>query len=100
MQFRSSLTYAFVALSHPTLGRPLVKALAYGSSIPEIDPADLTALPVPRLGKERERDIAQIAERASALPGKADLLETEIASNAEGILNALRHGDTPVVAVT
>ena len=29
--------YLVTALSHPVFGRPLVKSLAYGSSIPEID---------------------------------------------------------------
>ena len=33
--------YLHVAMSHPALGRPRVKALPYGSSIPEIEVADV-----------------------------------------------------------
>ena len=33
--------YLVTALSHPVLGRPLIKSVAYGSSIPHIDPRDV-----------------------------------------------------------
>ena len=35
-----------MALSHPVFGRPLVKSIAYGSSIPEIEVADIEAFEV------------------------------------------------------
>jgi hypothetical protein len=46
--------YIVTALSHPIFGRPLVKALAFGSSVPEIDGDDLAKLPIVRLKPEEE----------------------------------------------
>jgi hypothetical protein len=84
--------YMYVALSHPTLGRPLLKALAYGSSIPEIDTADVLTLEIVRLGDAAEKEIAEIAEEASALRGRADLIENEIAAEADLVVQQLRRG--------
>jgi hypothetical protein len=70
--------YLLVALSHPVLGRPLVKALAYGSSIPHIDPSDLSELSVVRLETTKEAEIARLAEEASRLGAEADVLEREV----------------------
>lgn len=79
--------YLYIALSHPTLGRPLVKSLAYGSSIPEIEVADLLKLEVIRLGNKIEDTIADMAEKASGLLAQADLEERIIADKAEEIIN-------------
>jgi hypothetical protein len=79
--------YILVALSHPTLGRPLLKSIAYGSSIPHIEPADLEQLAVVRLAKNDENRIADLAEQSAELRGQADVLETQIAGDAEEILN-------------
>ena len=40
--------YLLTALTHPTLGRPLVIRNAYGTSIPHLDPADVSDIPVVR----------------------------------------------------
>lgn len=92
--------YLSVALSHPELGRPIVKSLAYGSSIPEIDVADVEQLEVPRLGDADENAIATLAERASALRAKADILETSLAGDAETIVNRFIAGNTDDVAIS
>lgn len=84
--------YLVTFLSHPTLGRPLVKALAYGSSIPHIDPGDFAALSVPRLSKHDEDAIADLAEESAHLRGAADILEDEIGSEAEAILDQFISG--------
>lgn len=81
-----SVGYLWVALSHPLLGRPLVKALAYGSSIPHIDPEDFASLEVVRLGVSTEREIAQLAEAAAKARGEADVLERAIARDADALL--------------
>ena len=57
--------YLVTALSHPLFGRPVVKSLAYGSSIPHIDPGDIQALEIVRL-----KDADELA-RLSALALKA-----------------------------
>lgn len=86
--------YVYVALSHPTLGRPLVKALAYGSSIPEIDPTDMRRLKVVRIGKKTEERIADLADEASHCLASADLLEVKLASHAGRLIDAFVAGDT------
>ena len=92
--------YAYVALSHPSLGRPLVKSLAYGSSIPHIDVADMEQLEVARLDPAEENVIADLAEMASALRAKADILENNIAVDAEAIVNRFIAGNTEDVVIS
>ena len=41
--------YLQAVLSHPLLGRPLVLKGAFGSSVPELSPGDVSGLSVPRL---------------------------------------------------
>ena len=77
--------YVLTALAHPLLGRPLVKALAFGSSVPELDPDDLAALAMVRLGPAEENAIAELAEASAKARADADLLERDIAVHA-GIL--------------
>jgi hypothetical protein len=80
--------YVFVALTHPTLGRPRVKALAYGSSIPHIEPTDLSRLRIPRLDSFKEKEIAKLAEKASVMRSDADVLERQIGEQADAILSS------------
>lgn len=68
--------YLQTVLSHPTLGQPLVVSRAYGTSVPELAPQDIEALPVPRLSDALEDRIADMAERASALRFDADAKES------------------------
>ncbi len=63
-----------------------MKALPYGSSIPEIDVADVLAFPVPRLTSTVEDEIADMAEKAARLHDEADLLEIELANDADEII--------------
>lgn len=86
--------YVFIALSHPQLGRPLVKALAYGSSIPHIDTQDVCDLPLVRLGRVQEDRIADLAEEASSLYAGADVLENRLAMEADLVIAHLLAGDT------
>lgn len=78
--------YLVTAMSHPVLGRPLVKALAYGSSIPEIDPADISAFQVVRLEQAEEKAIGQLAEKAAHCRSEADILERAMAVEAGEII--------------
>ncbi len=55
------------ALSHPTLGRPLVKALPTGSSIPSIDFEDLLELRLPRFDDRVEEEISDLVVKANAV---------------------------------
>lgn len=79
--------YLLTAISHPLLGRPLLKALAFGSSVPEIDPNDIASLKVVRLKHSDENIIADIAERSAAARAEADLLERDIARDAGVIID-------------
>lgn len=78
--------YVMTALSHPLLGRPLVKSLAFGSSVPELDPDDLAALEIVRLESKDESAIADLAEASAHARSAADLLEREIAADAGAII--------------
>jgi hypothetical protein len=73
-------------MTHPTLGRPRVKSLPYGSSIPEIEVADVEMFRVPRLGQRQEAEIAESAIESARLRGKADELEIEMAERAEALI--------------
>lgn len=79
--------YLVTALSHPELGRPLVKALAYGSSIPEIEVADMQRFEVVRLGADVEAAIASAAEASAKARGEADLIEQDMADRAGKIVD-------------
>ena len=78
--------YLVTALSHPLFGRPLVKALAYGSSIPEIEVADIQTFPIARLKASVEAAIAEIAEASAKARAAADILERQITADAEAII--------------
>ena len=68
------------------LGRPLVKSLAYGSSIPEIEVADLANHKVVRLKPADECAIANLAEASAKARAAADVIEREIARDAGAII--------------
>lgn len=78
--------YLFAYLGHPDIGQALVKRVAYGSSIPHIDPADVASLPVPRLSEAKEAEIADLAERASELRAEAAALERQVGEQADNII--------------
>lgn len=75
--------YLQVVLSHPSLGQPLVVSRAHGTSVPELDPVDIEALPIPRLADSLEREISDLAERASELRMEADECEDGVVARLE-----------------
>lgn len=77
--------YIQVALSHPSLGRPLVLREAFGTSIPEIDSAALKEMPIVRMG-DLEDSIADKTERAAALRAISDGLENAATAFLETII--------------
>ena len=89
--------YAFVALSHPELGRPRMKSLAYGSSIPEIEVADVQAMQIPRIDRRLENKIADHAEESSRLQAEADILERQLAKDAEAIIDKFLVGHLDMI---
>lgn len=89
--------YLLTALTHPILGRPLVIAHAYGTSIPHLDPSDIELCPIVRLSAAIENTIADLAEKAAELRGRADLLENEIAAEAEALLDRFIAGENLVL---
>jgi hypothetical protein len=78
--------YVVTALGHPTLGRPLLKSLAFGSSVPEISPDDLEAIEIVRLGEDIENQVHELAIRAADLRAEADTLEREMSDEATEIV--------------
>ena len=75
--------YLQTVLSHTTLGQPLVVSQAYGTSVPELAAEDIERLPIPRLAKREEDEIADAAERASELRMTANKAENEAVSELE-----------------
>lgn len=84
--------YVFIAMSHPTLGKPLMKSLAYGSSIPHIDVSDVEEFEVPRLASRQEDEIGRLALASGASLGEADTIEQELGMQADAVINeVLQH---------
>jgi hypothetical protein len=92
--------YLHTALSHPSLGRPIVKSLAYGSSIPEIDPGDFAEMEIVRLSAREEAAIADLAEEAAAERAHADVLERELAEDAGKLIEKFLAGDLSSFVIT
>lgn len=86
--------YLFTVLGHPKLGRPLLLRYAYGTSIPHLEPSDVSGFPVVRLGERKERVIGERMEKAAALRFEADELENSITAEAEEIINRFMAGDS------
>jgi type I restriction enzyme, S subunit len=84
--------YLYAALGHPRFGRPLVIRNAYGTSIPHLDPHDVAAIPIVRLGDVIEKQVADRMEKAAQLRSRADDLETAIANRADQIIDEFLHG--------
>ncbi|MBC6716951.1 hypothetical protein H9Q09_12100 [Aurantimonas sp. DM33-3] len=78
--------YVMVALTHPTLGRPLMKALPTGSSIPSIDYEDVLDLDIVRLQEETEGMLADMVERACGLRAEADAIENALGELADAVI--------------
>lgn len=78
--------YLVTALTHPVLGRPLVKALAYGSSIPEIEVADMANFDVVRVEAAEEDAIAKLARAAALARSQADMEEKRVARVADDLI--------------
>lgn len=76
------------------MGRPLVKGLAYGSSIPAIEPTDMESFPVARLAPQEEEAIADLAEASAAARSRADLLERELAQQAGALIDHFIAGES------
>lgn len=85
--------YLITALTHPVYGRPLVKALAFGSSVPELDPAEVRDLRVVRLSKDDEDAIAELAEESAARRAEADVLERQLGDEASRLVDRFLAGE-------
>lgn len=85
--------YVLTAMSHPTLGRPLLKAMAFGSSVPELDPDDAKEFPLLRLDQKAEDAIANLADASAAARAEADALERVLAEDAGHIIDRFIAGD-------
>jgi hypothetical protein len=84
--------YVLTVLAHPIFGRAIVKALAFGSSVPELAPDDLAALELVRLDPREESAIAELAEASAKARAAADVLEREISSDAGAIVDKFISG--------
>lgn len=68
-------------------GQPLILSRAFGTSIPELAPEDIAEVPVPRLSKNLENDIADAVEEASRLRMEADKAENGIVAKLEDAID-------------
>jgi hypothetical protein len=79
--------YLLVTLTHRTHGRPILIRYAYGTSIPHLDPGDVSDFPVVRLGDKEEGAIADLAEASARARAEAGVIERAIAVDAGGIID-------------
>ena len=79
--------YLLAALTHRTHGRPLLIRMAYGTSIPHLEPSDVADFPVVRLDESEENSIADLMEAAANARSEADAIEREIAKDATAIID-------------
>ncbi|MBO6717068.1 MAG: hypothetical protein JJ913_03830 [Rhizobiaceae bacterium] len=79
--------YLLTALTHPTLGRPLVLREAYGMSIPHLDPDDVAGIAIPRLNDQKESAIADLAEKSAAKQAEAESQERDLAEAAGKVIS-------------
>ena len=86
--------YLLTALVHPTHGRPLLIRAAYGTSIPHLDPSDVSNFPVVRLSASEETMIADLAEQSADERARADVLESQVAAEAGRLIERFLAGDT------
>ena len=78
--------YLLMAMTHPRLGRPRIKTLPYGSSIPHIEVEDVRDFRVPRLHNRQEAEIADRVEEAARLRDEANKLENQLGVRAEIVI--------------
>jgi hypothetical protein len=78
--------YFVTAMTHPVLGRPLIKSLGFGSSVPEIASDDIADFEIVRLDATDEDAIADLAEASAKARAAADLLDRSIARDAGVII--------------
>ena len=85
--------YLFTAFGSSKLGRPPVVRCAYGTSIPHLDPPDVSDCLIVRLGNNVENAIADRMEEAIDLRAEADELENALAADAVELTRAFLAGD-------
>lgn len=71
--------YLQCVLGHPSLERPQLVCLAFGSSVPEIAVKDVAGIHVPRLDARIETRLANLQEEAAQEREAADSLERSLA---------------------
>lgn len=84
--------YLQMVLAHPRLGRPRVLKGAFGSSVPELSPIDVSTISVPRLASKIEDEIADAMEKSAACRAQADEIEEQISDEAENYIAAFLAG--------
>jgi hypothetical protein len=88
--------YLAAYLGHPKVGYPLLIRLAYGSSIPHLDPHDVGEVPIARLDPATEATVAGLAREAAELHEKARNLEARVGEAADLIIGEFLDGvETP-----
>lgn len=85
--------YLQCVLGHPSLGRPQLVRLAFGSSVPEIAVEDVAAIHVPRLDARVETRLADLEEEAARERDAADSLEQSLAAEADELIEKFLEGD-------
>lgn len=92
--------YLFTVLGHPVLGRPLVIRNAYGTSIPHLDPDDVSGIPIVRLSRQVESNIADMMERSISMKAQADVLENLLTQKASDMCDRFLAGHVDEFSVS
>lgn len=94
-RIRAGYLYAF--LGHPDLGRPLVIRHCYGTSIPHLEPEDVSGVSIPRFERSLEDEIADLAESATRARGEADSIENSMTVSANELIQQFLGAPAPTI---
>lgn len=91
--------YLQCVLGHLELGRPRLVKFAFGSSVPEISPADVLSVAIPRLDPAMEEKLADLMDASAVARDKADELEQQLGGKAEHLIDLFLEGDATSFAI-
>ena len=86
--------YLQCVLGHQLLGRPQIIRFAFGSSVPELSPEEVSMVQVPRLDLTVEDELADLMDQAAVARDQADELELHVAHEAELLVDKFLSGET------
>ncbi len=89
--------YVYALLASPTFGYPLVTSYRHGKDVPELDPEELKAIPIPTLSDQQRKKISQTVQEALQHLDEANAHEEEAQTRLLELLKWEQHDADDVV---